>query len=393
MGKSGRLTHTSILPYSHALIPYTLILSHSQTFYPSMKGLILSGGRGTRLRPITHTSAKQLVPVANKPVLFYGIEAIRDAGITDIGIVVGDTKNEIIAAVGDGSKWGVQITYIEQEAPLGLAHAVLISEEFIQGDCFVMYLGDNLIKDGISSLVDEFRKNGSRPFFGSQILLAEVSNPQQFGVAELENGRVIRLVEKPQHPKSKLALVGVYMFNPPIFEAVKQIKPSFRNELEITDAIQYLIDKGYEVHPYLVKGWWKDTGKLEDLLEANRIVLDTFESKNDGYIDSSSEVYGKVVISKGAEIINSTIRGPAIIGENSKIINSYIGPFTSIHYNVLVKNSEIEHSIVLENSIISDINARIEDSLIGKNVEVRRSSSKPKAYRFMLGDNSLVGVL
>jgi glucose-1-phosphate thymidylyltransferase len=358
-----------------------------------MKGLILSGGKGTRLRPITHTSAKQLVPVANKPVLFYGIEAIRDAGITDIGIVVGDTKNEIIAAVGDGSKWGVQITYIEQEAPLGLAHAVLISEKFIKDDCFVMYLGDNLIKDGISSLVDEFRKNSSRSSFGSQILLAEVSNPQQFGVAELENGRVVRLVEKPQHPKSNLALVGVYMFNPPIFEAVKQIKPSFRNELEITDAIQYLIDKGYEVHPCLVKGWWKDTGKLEDLLEANRIVLDTFEGKNEGYIDSSSEVYGKVVISKGAEIINSTIRGPAIIGENSKIINSYIGPFTSIHYNVLVKNSEIEHSILLENSTISDINARIEDSLIGKNVEVRKSSSKPRAYRFMLGDNSLVGVL
>lgn len=364
-----------------------------------MKGLILSGGKGTRLRPITHTSAKQLVPVANKPVLFYGIEAIRDAGITDIGIIVGDTKKEIKAAVGDGSKWDVQITYIEQEAPLGLAHAVLISEGFIKDDSFVMYLGDNLIKDGISNLVDEFRKNGSidsgsdRGVFGSQILLAEVTNPQQFGVAELENGCVVRLVEKPQHPKSNLALVGVYMFNPPIFEAVRQIKPSWRNELEITDAIQYLIDKGYEVRPYLVKGWWKDTGKLEDLLEANRIILDTFENKNEGFIDRDSEVYGKVVISKGAEIINSTIRGPAIIGENSRILNSYIGPFTSIHYNVVVKNSEIEHSIILENSTISDIDARIEDSLIGKNVEVRRSSSKPRAYRFMLGDNSLVGVL
>jgi glucose-1-phosphate thymidylyltransferase len=358
-----------------------------------MKGLILSGGKGTRLRPITHTSAKQLVPVANKPVLFYGIEAIRDAGITDIGIVVGDTKNEIMAAVGDGSKWGTQITYIEQEAPLGLAHAVLISEVFIKDDCFVMYLGDNLIKDGISSLVDEFRKNRSISLFGSQILLAEVPNPQQFGVAELECDRVIRLVEKPQHPKSNLALVGVYMFNPPIFEAVKRIKPSFRNELEITDAIQYLIDNGYEVRPYLVEGWWKDTGKLEDILEANRIVLDTFESRNEGYIDSHSKVYGKVVISKGAEIINSTIRGPAIIGENAKILNSYVGPFTSIHYNVVVSNSEIEHSIILENSAILDIDARIEDSLIGKNVEVCRSSSKPKAYRFMLGDNSVVGVL
>jgi len=366
-----------------------------------MKGLILSGGKGTRLRPITHTSAKQLVPVANKPILFYGIEAIRDAGITDIGIVVGDTKHEIMAAVGDGSKWGVQITYIEQEAPLGLAHAVLISEDFIKDDCFVMYLGDNLIKDGISNLVDEFRKHGAIPAgsgggsatSGAQILLAEVPNPQQFGVAELENGRVIRLVEKPQHPKSNLALVGVYMFNPPIFEAVKQIKPSWRNELEITDAIQYLVDRGYEVRPCLVKGWWKDTGKLEDLLEANRIVLDTFESRNEGYIDRGSEVYGKVVISKGAEVINSTIRGPAIIGKNSQIINSYIGPFTSIHYNVVVQNSEIEHSIILENSTIADIDARIEDSLIGKNVEVRRSSSKPRAYRFMLGDNSVVGVL
>lgn len=354
-----------------------------------MKGLILSGGKGTRLRPLTFTSAKQLIPIANKPVLFYGIEALRDAGITDIGIVVGDTKEEVKDAVGYGEAWGVQITYIEQEEPAGLAHAVLISEGYLGGETFVMYLGDNLILGGIRELVKEFTDTSPN----CHILLAKVPNPTQFGVAELLDGKVIRLIEKPKEPKSDLALVGVYMFDSNIFEAVKKIKPSWRNELEITDAIQYLIDKGYAVYPHMVKGWWKDTGKLDDLLEANKMVLDSMDTSIGGFVDSESKVDFKVVIEKGAEITRSTIRGPAIIGKDSKIINSFVGPFTSIGDRVTIKESEIEHSIVLEGSSIIDIRRRIEDSLIGKDVEISKSPLKPKAYRFMLGDYSKVGVL
>lgn len=353
-----------------------------------MKGLILSGGKGTRLRPITFTSAKQLIPVGNKPVLFYGIEAIRDAGITDIGIVIGDTGNEIRAALGDGSRWGVRLTYIEQEAPLGLAHAVMISEDFLQDDPFVMYLGDNLILSGIRDLVREFEQNEAN----AQILLVEVKNPSQFGVAELSDGKVVRLVEKPEKPKSNLALVGVYMFDRHIFEAVRGIKPSRRNELEITDAIQYLIEHGYTVHPHRVQGWWKDTGKLEDMLEANRMVLDQLEHRIRGSVDHRSRIEFKVVIEEGAEVIESTIRGPAIIGKNARIIRSYIGPFTSISEGVTIEQSEIEHSIVLSESSVIRVNRRIVDSLIGKNVKVIRSELKPQAYRFMLGDSSEVGI-
>ena len=354
-----------------------------------MKGLILSGGKGTRLRPITFTSAKQLVPVANKPVLFYGIEAVRDAGIRDIGIIVGETKDEVMAAVGDGSSFGVNVTYIEQPEPLGLAHAVLISEEFMAGEPFVMYLGDNLVLGGVKELVKEFKRD--RP--NAQILLARVPNPNQFGVAELKGGKVVRLVEKPERPMSDLALVGVYMFDSNIFKAVKNIKPSARGELEITDAIQYLIDNKYVVHPHMVKGWWKDTGKLEDMLEANRMVLDTLEMRLDGHVDSISKVEFKVVVEKGAEVINSVVRGPAIIGAGARVVNSFIGPFTSIDKNVQVLGSEVEHSIVLEGSVISEVDRRIEDSLIGRNVEVGKSPLKPTAFRFMLGDNSKVGLL
>ncbi len=354
-----------------------------------MKGLILSGGKGTRLRPITYTSAKQLVPVANKPVLFYGIEAIRDAGITDIGIVVGDTKEEVMAAVGNGSGFGVKVTYIEQSEPLGLAHAVLVAEDFLKDDPFVMYLGDNLILGGIKELAREFMRD--KP--NAQILLAKVANPKQFGVAELKDGKVVRLVEKPSEPESDLALVGVYMFDKNIFKAAKNIKPSARGELEITDAIQYLIDQGSTVHPHMVNGWWKDTGKLEDMLEANRMVLDSLTARIDGHVDSSSSVEFKVVIEGGAEVINSVVRGPAIIGKGARVVNSFIGPFTSIDKNVQVLSSEIEHSIVLEGSVIKEVDRRIEDSLVGRNVEVGKSPLKPTAYRFMLGDNSKVGLL
>ncbi|MBN1551657.1 glucose-1-phosphate thymidylyltransferase [bacterium] len=354
-----------------------------------MKGLILSGGKGTRLRPLTYTRAKQLVPVANKPVLFYGIEAIAEAGIRDIGIIVGDTKNEIMEAVGDGSRWGLTVTYIEQEAPLGLAHAVLTAESYIQDEPFVMYLGDNLILDGIRSLVNDFQNGHAN----SQILLAHVPNPQQFGVAELVEGRVHRLVEKPAAPKSDLALVGVYMFDKTIFDAAKRIKPSARNELEITDAIQELINMGFVVDPHIVKGWWKDTGKLDDMLEANRMVLDNLENRIEGYVDPNSQLHHKVVVEKGAQIIRSTIRGPSIIGAKTQVIDSYIGPFTSIQHNCLIRRSEIEHSIVLEKASIEDIDSRIEDSLIGRFVEVMKSPVKPRAYRFVLGDRSVVGII
>ena len=353
-----------------------------------MKGLILSGGKGTRLRPLTYTSAKQLVPVANKPVLFYGIESLAEAGIRDIGIVVGDTQAEIRAAVGDGSAWGVSITYIEQDAPRGLAHAVLISEPFIGAEPFVMYLGDNLLNKGITNFVEEFVRE--RP--AAQILLARVPDPQMFGVAELADGRVVRLVEKPQEPKSDLALVGVYMFSPVVFEAVKAIRPSFRNELEITDAIQYLIDRGLEVRPHIVDGWWKDTGKLEDMLEANRLILDRIERRVDGSVDGDSRVEGKVIVEAGAVVEHSVVRGPVIIGARAKIVHAYVGPFTSIMNDAEVRDSEIEHSIVLEGSSISNLSARIEDSLIGKNVRIYRLPVKPSAYRFMLGDNSEVGI-
>ncbi|NOT45179.1 MAG: glucose-1-phosphate thymidylyltransferase [Acidobacteria bacterium] len=353
-----------------------------------MKGLILSGGKGTRLRPLTYTSAKQLVPVANKPVLFYGIEAIAEAGITEIGIVVGDTQAEIRAAVGDGSRWGVRVSYIEQDAPRGLAHAVKISRPFIGDEPFVMYLGDNLLNRGITRFVEEFERE--RP--AAQILLAHVPDPQMFGVAQLSEGRVVRLVEKPKEPIGDLALVGVYMFGPEVFTSVDRISPSFRNELEITDAIQDLIDRGLTVRPHIVSGWWKDTGKLEDMLEANRLILETFERRIDGTVDAESRVEGKVVIEAGAVIERSIVRGPAVIGRNAKIVQAYVGPFTSIMNDVDIRDSEIEHSIVLEGSSVHDLASRVADSLIGRNVRIYRAPVKPSAHRFMLGDNSEVGI-
>ena len=356
-----------------------------------MKGLILSGGKGTRLYPITYTSAKQLVPVANKPVLFRVIEAIHDAGIDDIGIVVGDTADEIKEAVGAGRRWGVKITYIRQEAPLGLAHAVKVSRDFLGDERFVMFLGDNVIQGGISRLIGEFRDSD----YDCQIVLTPVDEPSRYGVAELDpdTRHIVRLVEKPRDPPSNLILVGIYMFDEHVWEAVDAIKPSWRGELEITDAIQYLVDQGYLVHPYIHRGWWIDTGEPGEMLEANDLVLDEIEPYIEGYMDRDSQVNGKVTIEKGAEIINSRIRGPAIIGEDTRIVNSYVGPFTSIYHDVLVENSEIEHSIVLEHSKILDIPYRIEDSLIGRASVIRRSPIKPKALKMTLGDHSNVGIL
>ncbi|HEX4960002.1 MAG TPA: glucose-1-phosphate thymidylyltransferase [Thermoanaerobaculia bacterium] len=357
-----------------------------------MKGLILSGGKGTRLRPLTHTSAKQLVPVANKPVLFYAIEAIVAAGITEIGIIVGDTRREIEAAVGDGARFGAQVTYIPQEAPLGLAHAVLIAEPFLGGSPFVMYLGDNLIAGGITSLVEEFLALGC----SSEILLAEVPNPEQFGVAELTpEGKVRKLVEKPPEPRSNLALVGVYMFDSSIFESVQRIEPSARGELEITDAIQDLIDRGLDVHPHIVRGWWKDTGKLDDMLEANRIVLEGLEvppgsSRRD--LGRGSRIEGRVKLGEGVVLVDSLVRGPVVIGDGARLENAFVGPYTSIGDRCTLVACEMENSIVLADSEIRDIPLRIDGSLIGRNVRIVKTDFKPKAYRFMVGDNSEVGI-
>jgi glucose-1-phosphate thymidylyltransferase len=353
-----------------------------------MKGLILSGGRGTRLRPITFTSAKQLVPVANKPILFYGIEALAASGIREIGIVVGDTRREIRDAVGDGSRFGVSVTYIEQEAPLGLAHAVLVSEPFLGTETFCMYLGDNLIRERLEPLVTRFRDE--KP--NCQILLAAVPDPTQFGVAVLKDGQVVRLVEKPKEPPSNLGLVGVYMFDATVFKAVKAIKPSPRGELEITDAIQWLIDHGHVVRPHVIEGWWKDTGKLEDMLEANRIILDTLLPRTDGTV-VDSEIVGRVVIEAGARVTKSTVRGPAIIGRDAVIESAYVGPFTSIGDRVVLRASEVEHSILLEGASVTDVGGRIESSLIGRNVSIYRTASKPRSFNFMLGDRSEVGLI
>jgi glucose-1-phosphate thymidylyltransferase len=353
-----------------------------------VKALILAGGKGTRLRPITHTSAKQLVPVANKPILFFAIEAIKAAGIDDIGIIVGDTRREIEEAVGTGEAFGVKTTYIHQEAPLGLAHAVKIAEDYIGGDSFVMYLGDNLIKDGITPLVEEFRRESPN----SQILLARVPNPSHFGVAEIVDGKVVGLEEKPARPKSEFALVGVYMFDPHIFEAVHAIRPSARGELEITDAIQYLITNGYDVRSHVITGWWKDTGKLEDMLEANRVALTGIERDVRGQIDASTRVIGDVVVREGAVIENSELRGPLIIGAGTLVRDSYVGPFTAISDGCRILGAEIEFSIVLEDCLVENLGRRLEGSLIGRNVRITQGPAKPRAFRFMVGDNSEIQV-
>jgi glucose-1-phosphate thymidylyltransferase len=365
-----------------------------------MKGLILSGGAGTRLRPITHTSAKQLVPVANKPILFYGIEDMAEAGITEIGIIVGDTRAEIVEAVGDGSRFGVKVTYIPQDEPLGLAHCVLIAREFLGDDDFVMYLGDNMLQQGLEGFIERFegaqRAAGEPTLEGgsdapaAQILLCPVPDPHRFGVAAVdEHGHVTRLVEKPADPPSNLALVGVYLFTPAIHEAVAAIEPSPRGELEITDAIQWLIDHGRVVRHEVLDGWWLDTGKKDPLLESNRRVLETLEPRIDGTVDEQSTTDGRVVLEAGAELVNSEVRGPAIIGAGTRIVNSYIGPFTAIAEGCEVLDSEVEHSVVLERSRITGVR-RLMDSLIGREVEVKPSPARPQATRLMVGDHCIV---
>ena len=355
----------------------------------ALKGLILSGGRGTRLRPITHTSAKQLIPVANKPVLFYGIEAMVAAGIEDIGIIIApETGEEIKTVTGDGSRFGVKLTYILQDDPLGLAHAVLTAEPFLGDSAFVMYLGDNLLQGGIGELVERFRAHAP----DALILLTPVPDPEHYGVAELQDGSVIRLVEKPTDPNTDLALVGVYMFTPAVHVAARAIEPSARGELEITDAIQHLVDSGSRVEPHIVHGWWKDTGRLEDILAANRLVLDTISEHIEGKL-IGSQVDGRVIIEPGAHLERSTVRGPAIIGRDARLVDCYIGPYTAVGEGCTIENAEVEHSILLAGSTVRNLAGRMESSLLGRNVTIGRDLRQPRAYRFLVGDNSEVGIL
>ena len=351
-----------------------------------MKALVLSGGEGSRLRPITHTNAKQLIPIANKPILFHALDAIRDAGIRDVGIVVGHTADEIRAAVGDGTAWGVDVTYIPQSAPLGLAHAILVGRDYLGDEPFVMYLGDNVLLEGISQFVAEFERH--RP--NAQIFLARVPEPERFGVAVLDGDRVVKLVEKPREHLSDLALVGVYLFDASVVEAAQAVKPSWRGELEITDAIQYLIDTGRTVRAEMVTGWWKDTGRPEDLLDANRMMLSQLTPSIEGEVDGRSRVVGPVVIEQGAKVIRSGIRGPAVIGEGTVVEDSLIGPHTSIYYGCRVVASEIEDSIVMEQCLIEDVKS-MSGSILGKRVEVRRGD-RPAMYRLIAGDQSQVEV-
>jgi glucose-1-phosphate thymidylyltransferase len=353
-----------------------------------VKALVLAGGSGTRLRPITYTSAKQLVPVANKPVLFYVLEDIRDAGITDVGVVVGDTAPAIKAAVGNGAKFGLDISYVRQEAPLGLAHALLVAEEFLAGEDFVMYLGDNFIVGGIRDLVADFQSH--RP--DAQIMITKVPDPRQLGVAELDHsGQVVRLVEKPAQPKSNFALVGVYMFTSAVHEAARQLKPSARGELEITEAIQWLIDADRGVDSTVITGYWKDTGNVTDMLEVNRLVLEGLDPCLDGVVEPDCEIIGRVVVEAGAQVSGSRVVGPAVIGAGSKVSGSYIGPFTAIAENCAVDDSEIEYSIVLSGASIRGVR-RIEASIIGHDAEVTPAPRVPRAHRLVLGDHSKVQI-
>jgi glucose-1-phosphate thymidylyltransferase len=352
-----------------------------------LKGLILSGGRGTRLRPITHTSAKQLVPVANRPVLFYGIEAMAQAGIDEVGIIIApETGDEIRAAAGDGSQFGLRITYILQGEPAGLA--VLTAEPFLGASPFVMYLGDNLLQGGIGELVATFRDHAP----DAMILLTPVPDPEHYGVAELRDGRVVALAEKPPEPRTDLALVGVYMFTPAIHAAARAIRPSARGELEITDAIQHLVDHGLRVEPHIVRGWWKDTGRLEDMLEANRLILDTIDGRIEGeLIDSRCD--GRVVVDAGARLERCTVRGPAVIGTGARLVDCYVGPYTAIGAGCTIERAEVEHSILLEGCRVSGLDGRMESSLLGRNVTIGRGDGQPRAFRFMVGDNSEIGIL
>jgi glucose-1-phosphate thymidylyltransferase len=354
-----------------------------------LKALIASGGRGTRLRPITHTRNKHLIPIANKPILHYAIEAAADAGITEVAIVINADSDEVPIAIGDGSRWGIKITYIPQITPGGLAQVVALAEDFVGKDKFIFYLGDNMVVGGVRRFIDEFLKSDCNCF----LTLSKVKDPERFGVPEIRDGRIISVEEKPKNPKSSYAVAGIYLYDHHIFEAVKAITPSARGELEISDAHQYLIEKGYKVGFAEITGWWKDTGKPTDLLEANRLVLDNIAPSVEGEVDARSVVAGKVIVRRGARIINSVVRGPAIIGENCVIEDSYVGPFSSIGSNTTVRKSEVEYSIILRDCKILDVGIRLEGSILGNDVEIVEATGKPLVHRFMIGDQSRVEVV
>ncbi len=354
-----------------------------------MKALITAGGHGTRLRPITHTSNKHLIPIANKPMIHYAIEYVVDAGVTEIGIVCKPNDKELVDALGDGSAFGARITFIEQEAPLGLAHVVKIAQPFIGDEPFVFYLGDNIIVGGIQRFVDEFRSSGAN----CQLVLAKVKDPERFGVPEIVDGRIVSIEEKPAQPKSQFAVTGIYIYDSCIFEAVNRIEPSARGELEISDAHQYLLSKGYKVCYSEITGWWKDTGKPADLLQANHLVLENMAPRVEGDVDEATAIEGRVVIEADAQVVNSHIRGPVAIAAGARIVNSYIGPYTSISRDCIIRNSEVEYSIIMADSRILDVNIRIENSLLGRDVHIVRSSAKPRTHKFMIGDQSRVEVV
>ncbi len=352
----------------------------------AIKGLVLSGGKGSRLRPFTYTNAKQLVPIANKPVIFYTIEQLVESGITDIGIVIGDTGEQVKAACGDGSQFGATITYIEQDAPLGLAHAVATAKDFLGDSRFVLYLGDNFVMGGIKSHVARFMANGDC----SQILLHPVPNPEAFGIAQMDGERVSRIVEKPKEPMGNLAVIGIYMFDPAVHEVIKTLNPSARGELEITDAIQGLIDRGRRVDAEVMDRYWIDTGKMDDMLNANRTVLAAMDDRREGSIDEKSRVHGPVVIEAGARIEDSILRGPLIIGRDSVVINSYIGENTAIDARCRIKGCRIEDSIVMEDSRLEDLHWPVAKSMIGRSVELIGGGSPSGSYSLTLGDHSRI---
>jgi glucose-1-phosphate thymidylyltransferase len=356
-----------------------------------MKAIILCAGRGTRLRPLTFSNAKHLIPIANKPVMFYGLEAIIEAGITEVGVIVGENRSDFVRELGNGERWGIQITYIVQEEPKGLAHAASFARDFVQDQPFLMYLGDNIFQAGMKEVVKLYTAH--RP--NAIAFLYEVEDPRPYGVAELEGDQVVRVIEKPKEPKSRWILTGAYIFEPSVFDVIDQLKPSQRGEYEITDAIQGLVDRGARVMPYFVPGWWIDTGNAADMLRANRLVLRQIETKigENVVMDEHSALVGDVILGEGVQIRNSTVRGPAIIGPQSHIVDSFIGSFTSIGRDVTIAHSEIEHSIIMDGCIINDVEGRIDDSVFGRNITLRRADCLPRAHKFLLADDSQISLV